>query len=91
MECCWQGKTEVFGNEMSQCKSVHHKHRMDQPGIEPASPAFKIYYVHSLRQTKEKFWVQYKQCYVIVSFVFMSDFLKIVKRLMLLHLSVGIV
>jgi len=80
----------VFGNDLSQCKSVHQKHRMDQPSSEPGSPALKIGHMHSLRQAKEKLGVQYKQCYVIVSLVFMNGVLKIVKRVMFLHFSVGI-
>jgi hypothetical protein len=79
----------VFGNELSQCKFVHHRHRMDQRGNEPGSPALKIGHMHSLRQAKEKLGVQYKQCCVIVSLFLMSDVLKIVKRFMFLHLSFG--
>jgi len=81
----WWNVADRGKPKCSETKSVHHKHRMDQPGIEPGSPALKTGHMQSLRQAPPPQKVQYKQCYVTVSLVFMSGVLKVVKLLMLLH------
>jgi hypothetical protein len=42
VEWNWQGKTEVLGENVSQCQSVHHKSHMDWPGIEPEPPECEV-------------------------------------------------
>jgi hypothetical protein len=38
VEWNWQEKTEVLGENLSQCHIVHYKSQMNWPGIEPVPP-----------------------------------------------------